>query len=218
MLSLSSSQIDTIRLILSCIVPVMVIVGWVFIRNNSHSFAKRAELNSLATDIHSIIDDMLTLASSYWLSDNEVSNNPRLSSYFFSTKRDRLSYEMKVMYLYQKLTSKSEAIELYELILDQNLLRTLKQSLTLYDKSINGDNSTIFLNIMGSASNLTMELDNKVITGNLKHLDGLNWFNRIVVKDYEWFDRLVVNNAGRKGVLAGLIIMNCYFLLFLIFH
>lgn len=170
----------------------MVVVGWRFIQKNSHSFAKRTELNGLAKDVNSIVDETLKLASSYWLT--QLSDND---------KNERISYEMQVMYQYQKLTLKKKALKHYKVVLDDSVVGKLKQALTLDSKSNPSNNSAVFFNIVNAASNLTEQLENKIIESNLTHTKFLKWVDKQLEKD-----------AFKKGTLASLIVINVFLLFF----
>ena len=105
---------ELIKLVLAALTPILVITGWRFIQRNSHSFAKRTELNGIANDVNTIVDELLLLAANYWLTEGPQDSKLK--------RNNRLSYEMKVIYQHQKLFLKREAVLKYDIELEEKLL------------------------------------------------------------------------------------------------
>ncbi len=115
---------EVFKLILSILNPVLIIIGWLFIRHNAHSFAVRAEMLSVAKEATAITNEILEISLNYWLND------------YNKSKYNHFSYETLILNYFNRIVSKKNIIEKYNPSFKLVNLKGLKQKIKNNRKSL----------------------------------------------------------------------------------
>lgn len=94
-----------------------VILGWLFLRANSHKFARRTERNGLINDIIDINAELLEFAYEYWITNNISKEQLELK---VSNSFDRTIFKLKILKRYNILISHQELAKLRALIMSKS--------------------------------------------------------------------------------------------------
>lgn len=139
---------EIFKLILSAIGPLLIILGWIFIRRNAHSFAVRSEMLSVAKEVTSITDTILEVSLNYWLNDAKT------------TKYSSFSYETLILSYFNRIVSKKNIIEKYNPNFNLVNLKGLKQALTLKSKNTETiENHGVFSDIVENITKINNQID-----------------------------------------------------------
>ncbi len=147
----------TLRFIFSWVAPILVIIGWVILRRNAHSFAKRSEMNNAGKEISSLLDRIIDVAEEYWLSHNS------------KCKYSAAVYESLIINFLSRVFEKEEVLRKYGVIIDVKTIVKFRRSLTLYEKSYPNLNQANFLSALKISTNLHISIESKINDANLEN-------------------------------------------------
>jgi len=147
------NNIELIKLLLSAVSPILILLGWYFIRLNTHKFAVRAEMNAVAKEIIVITGEMLNISIEYWLKTDA------------NSKHSNFSYQLLTLNHFNRLIQKKTILENYNQNFKLLKIKKLKQELTLNSRTADiQKNNQHFSQIIDVITTVNNQVDTFIAT------------------------------------------------------
>jgi hypothetical protein len=186
---LTSDNIELTKLLLNVTSPALILLGWYFIRLNTHKFAVRAEMNAVAKEIITITNEMLIISTEYWLK-KEVGSN-----------QSNFSYQTLILNHLNRLLPKKAILENYNPNFKLIKIKELKQSLTLNSRGkVMSENEVYFSKIVSVITTVNNQID-----------------SFIAIEKKNSFAQLINQYPVRTGQILGGVACLVYSSLFMLF-
>lgn len=185
----SNQLVDYLKNIQPFTFIIFVILGWMFIRYNSHQFARRTERNNLLNDVISFNSKLIEYSYQYWILKDLEKN----------------VLEIQVLSLFDRIHFKLEALEQYKIIVPQQDIVGLRR--TLMSSSRTKDdikNNISYQKTCHQINSLSNKLESSLLIKN----------STIIETKFSTFNSTLERYPTLSGLIIGLLVMTLYLVSF----